>query len=231
MKMSKFYAIRVGREVGIFNDWPTCQRLTTGYPCATFKSFKSLNDAVQWLEIGKSPVSTIEGIKTESIEIYTDGSHQRAKGYLGIGAWASRLDESDAIREYELSLKCSPELLATYGISEDAECSNPTAEFVAFAEVLKRFVHLRTSIHLEFFCDYIGVQKWMSGEWKAKESHIRAILETCQKLRSQCKSKITIHWIPGHSGNAGNDHADKLAGSHDEIDSFKQLALDLDEAN
>ena len=34
---------------------------------------------------------------------------------------------------------------------------------------------------------------------------------------------ITVVWVKGHSHNEGNDKADKLASSHDDIDNFDEL--------
>lgn len=41
----KYYAVRKGRQTGIFTDWDACSKSVTGYAGAQFKSFKSLKDA------------------------------------------------------------------------------------------------------------------------------------------------------------------------------------------
>ncbi len=40
----KFYAVKKGRQTGIFETWEECKKNTTGYKNALFKSFKTLAD-------------------------------------------------------------------------------------------------------------------------------------------------------------------------------------------
>eukprot|EP00977_Amphora_coffeiformis_P015333 scaffold4510_cov183-Amphora_coffeaeformis.AAC.18 len=42
---TKFYAVGVGRETGIFETWGECQKQTTRYPGAKFKSFPTRDEA------------------------------------------------------------------------------------------------------------------------------------------------------------------------------------------
>ena len=48
----KYYAVRQGRQVGIFTDWNECKRLVTGYKGAKFKGFTSRDDALAYLGAG-----------------------------------------------------------------------------------------------------------------------------------------------------------------------------------
>ena len=50
-KGRKWYAVRKGREVGIFDTWESCKTHVHGYRGSEFKSFQNLNDAhiyLQW---------------------------------------------------------------------------------------------------------------------------------------------------------------------------------------
>lgn len=48
--MSKLYAVRKGRVTGIFNTWAECQQQTNKFKGAEFKSFKSKDEALEYLE-------------------------------------------------------------------------------------------------------------------------------------------------------------------------------------
>ncbi len=48
-KRGKFYAVRVGRNVGIFRTWEECQSSVHGYRDAQFKSFPTLQEAEAYL--------------------------------------------------------------------------------------------------------------------------------------------------------------------------------------
>jgi ribonuclease HI len=67
------------------------------------------------------------------------------------------------------------------------------------------------------------VKNWMEGAWKATEPHIAAIWKTCVSTLKSIEGTISFEWVKGHSGNDGNTCADKLAGCHDEIDTFADL--------
>jgi hypothetical protein len=48
-KLPKFYAVRKGHKIGIFNNWPDCQNATRQFPNAEFKSFARLAEAEQFM--------------------------------------------------------------------------------------------------------------------------------------------------------------------------------------
>ena len=48
--MSKYYAVKKGRNIGIFNTWDECLESTKGFPGAIFKSFNSEEEAKAFLE-------------------------------------------------------------------------------------------------------------------------------------------------------------------------------------
>lgn len=154
-----------------------------------------------------------------NIDIYTDGSHQRAKNYLGFGIYCKYNDV-----EYSLSQQCTPELMKTYEITEDC-LSNPSSEYAAFAEALKIFakVKLHKDSTLTFYADYIGVKNWTEGSWKAKKPYIIKIRNRCLELMKQIGCNIKIVHINGHSGNVNNDKADKLAGDVTNFSNFDDL--------
>lgn len=54
--MRKVYAVRSGKQTGIFNTWEECQSVTKGYSGAEYKSFKSMADAEQYMR-GDAPLS------------------------------------------------------------------------------------------------------------------------------------------------------------------------------
>lgn len=50
MARVKFYAVRDGREKGIFTDWEACKRSVVGYSNAQYKSFRSKEEATAYLQ-------------------------------------------------------------------------------------------------------------------------------------------------------------------------------------
>lgn len=48
-KKPKFYAVKVGKNPGIYTTWPTCLHQVNHYPNAVFKSFSTEEEARAWL--------------------------------------------------------------------------------------------------------------------------------------------------------------------------------------
>ena len=75
-KKKLFYAVKVGRNVGIFSDWEICKQQVIGYPNAVYKGFYNKKDAEEFLFENNS-------IKEESNEnniiAYVDGSYIPSK--------------------------------------------------------------------------------------------------------------------------------------------------------
>jgi ribonuclease HI len=168
------------------------------------------------VDMSQPKVDTNKGI---CLDIYTDGSHKRMVQYLGIGAYCCYNDV-----EYKLSARVDQALLATYEITETT-CSNPSAEYVALAEVLKKFkgCKIPKDTTLRFFSDYEGVQKWTNGEWKAKKPYIIKIRDFVQAAMKEIGCNFALIHVHGHTGIVGNEKADKLAGLASSFSNFEKL--------
>jgi len=46
----KYYAVAKGRKTGIFTSWDDCKKQVNGFSGAIFKSFKSIQDAKEFLQ-------------------------------------------------------------------------------------------------------------------------------------------------------------------------------------
>ncbi len=147
------------------------------------------------------------------LEIYTDGSHYKhaeteINTKIGLGGFLI-LNR----KEYCWSSPVDSIILKRYNINE--KISNCTAEFLAVVEVLRLIVdNIDKNVKVIFYNDYIGVEKWISGEWKCKKPYIKNIQMEYFKLVS-CRKNIKVEFkhVDGHSGVYGNEMADTLAKS------------------
>ncbi len=57
--------------------------------------------------------------------------------------------------------------------------------------------------------DYEGVSKWMTQEWKRKNSFVQDYYNFMLKYVKD--GTVTFKWVKGHNGDLGNHLADKLA--------------------
>lgn len=62
---------------------------------------------------------------------------------------------------------------------------------------------------LELYYDYQGIEKWPTGQWKAKNEYTQQYVYN-YKIISE-KIKINFHKVKAHSGDKYNEIADQLA--------------------
>ena len=65
MARQKVYAIRKGKQTGIFHSWEECKQLVDGYPRAEYKSFLTQEEAEQYLGI-KEEITYKEVLYTDA---------------------------------------------------------------------------------------------------------------------------------------------------------------------
>ena len=49
-----YYAVAIGRQTGIFNDWNDCEKQVKGFKNAKFKKFKTKSEAEEFIHIHHS---------------------------------------------------------------------------------------------------------------------------------------------------------------------------------
>jgi ribonuclease HI len=96
----KFYGVRVGREVGVYETWKECQEQTKHFSKAEFKSFPSREEAEEWVyppepSTDSEPFSDEESSEEGIIKVYTDGAcsnNGTPYAKAGIGVFFSSRD-------------------------------------------------------------------------------------------------------------------------------------------
>ena len=87
IKMAKkYYAVRVGRETGIFDSWDACKAQTIGFKGAVFKSFQTLQEAENYVRGESSVTATPEEMSSEGAVAYVDGSYHVGTKEFSCGA-------------------------------------------------------------------------------------------------------------------------------------------------
>ena len=136
---------------------------------------------------------------TASVVLYTDGA---CRGNPGPGGWGVVL----RYRDDERTLN-----------GFEAETTNNRMELIAVIEGLRA---LKRPCEVDLYTDsrYVmqGINEWI-GNWKrngwktAAKKPVKNV-DLWQRLDEEAgRHQIDWHWVKGHSGNAGNEHADLLA--------------------
>lgn len=202
MKKQKFYAVKVGKNPGIYKNWDDCKEQVTGFSGAIYKSFESFDDAKAYLNLSEELKENkekdnidIENIKEDEILAYVDGSYKKDTFEYGYG----------------VVLLLSDEVIELYGKGENPEVAksrNVTGELFGSVRAISEAIN-RKKNKITIFYDYQGISSWANGEWKC---NIPLTVGYKQKI-SEFRKEIEINFVKvkAHSNDKYNDLADHLA--------------------
>lgn len=199
----KFYAVRKGRKTGIFETWEECKNQVYGFPNSEFKSFKTKEEAIAFLEGSNSPNHSEIG----TLIAYVDGSYDSTTKIYGSGVV---LLEKDSKKTYSFAGN-NPEYAKSRNIAGEISAAIYAMEYAKTNEYEKLIIN-----H-----DYIGLEKWAKDDWKANKNLTKAY-KNCYEIFSKLFI-IEFKWVKSHSGDHYNNLADKLAKEALTNKNFKDL--------
>lgn len=187
----KYYAVRIGRNPGIYHTWDECKRETMGFKGASFKKFSTREDAEAF-------INEIEEEKKESAEkdelvVYVDGSYRNSDKSHSYGVYMFNDEE-----EYTYSKR----------FFKDSDMRNVSGEIKGAMRAMEEAAELgKKKIYLHY--DYEGIRSWALGFWKTnKEGTIYY-----KNFYDSIKDKLQVKFIKveAHTGVKYNELVDKLA--------------------
>lgn len=193
LSMKKYYAVRKGRETGIYESWTACERVVKGFSGAEYKSFKRREDALAYLEKESTVTAEEESFYPCA---YIDGSYDIGTKRFSYGAV---IMTAPGAEEYFSQSFEGSELAAMRNVAGEIKAS----EFAISYAIEKEWPTLTV------YYDYFGIEKWATGEWKRNLPATQAYFAFCQDAFKKIKVKFVK--VKGHSGNTFNDLADSLA--------------------
>lgn len=190
--MKKYYAVRSGRETGIFEDWATCERMIKGVSGAEYKSFKNFQDALAYLQKEQHTPSNGDCYPCAYIDgSYDVRTHRYSYGAVILTSPGDETHFSEAFSKSDL-----------------ADMRNVAGEIKA-SEFAISYAIKQGWPKVTIYYDYFGIEKWATGEWKRNLPATQAYFAFCQDAFKQIDVQFVK--VKGHSGNTYNDLADSLA--------------------
>lgn len=189
--MSKYYAVKEGRNTGIYDSWKECELQVKGYKGAIYKSFASKKEAEDYLYGQKNEV-----INQDGLIAYVDGSYNIKTKEYGYGCVL--IDGNKVIGKY-------------YGKGDHADyvdMRNVAGEIAGSTMAIRYAIKNNYSLVCIYY-DYEGIEKWANKDWKANKKGTQAYADFVEKSRKA----IDIRFIKvlAHSGDTYNEMADLLA--------------------
>ena len=192
MAKEKFYAVKKGKQPGIYVSWEACKVSVDGFSGAQYKSFASRKEAEAYLkEEGKSPQKD-----QNHLIAYVDGSFDVNLGRYAYGC-VLLVPGGGIIRKNGGG--SSPECVALRNVAGEMLGAMYAVKWAQKAGYGK----------LEICYDYMGIEMWATGGWKAKNELTQKYAAFMKESGKTCE--ITFRKIAAHTGDTYNEEADQLA--------------------
>ena len=215
----KFYAVARGRKTGIFTSWPEAERQVKGFAGARFKSFKTRQEALAFLENPSyaTPAASNRNASSSrkktaqkqpgkdtcpenAVVVYTDGG---AIGNPGPGGYGVVFESGQTF--------CGGFNLTT----------NNRMELLAVITALEALEGETRPICLHSDSRYVinGITKnwakgWQRRGWKKSDGAPAKNPDLWQRLLDLLPDlDVRFFWVKGHAGNPLNEACDHLANS------------------
>lgn len=187
----KYYAVRNGRQPGIYLTWDDCRAQTYKYSGAAYKSFETKEEAEAYMIDDRQQAPLKKGLPIA----YIDGTYRKDPPLYGYGGFIL-----DGGRRHIIQGTGDDPAYTPYRNIAGEVMGAIEAAFTACSLELNEI----TLCH-----DYAGVSEWARGTWDAQTPLTEYYRDTMTTLQNS----ITIHFVrvDGHTGVIGNEIADYLA--------------------
>jgi len=193
MEKKNYYAVKLGKNTGIFKTWSECKKQVNGFSGAIYKGFVTLNEAEEYLNLFSETKDEIKS-KAEAIA-YVDGSYDDSKKEFSYGIVMIYSGVTDFF-------------LGKFDDKSLVDMRNVAGEISGAKETMK-FCIQHGIKSLDIYYDYEGIEKWCTGEWKANKLGTIDYKNYFNSIKD--KLKVNFIKVTAHTGNEYNEIADQLA--------------------
>lgn len=187
----KYYAVRKGKNPGIYTSWDECKEQVHGFKGAEYKGFVTEQEARDYIHPQEEVC--VDG-KKQAVA-YVDGSYNVATKAYGYGL---HLEYEGKI--YEKNGRGDNE--------EKASMRNVAGEIdgAMQAVALAKSLGARS---LVIYYDYMGIEQWARGGWKTNKEWTKEYAAYMKNAMTDLN--ITFCKVMAHTGVEGNERVDVLA--------------------
>lgn len=197
MAKKKYYGVKKGKVVGVFESWDECKNSIEGFSGAEYKSFPTYEEAKAYAE-GVDITEVHKSLAAESnmVIAYVDGSYDDSQKRYSFGC---------------VIITPQGEIICESGANEDPEAvvSRNVAGELMGTMFAVRWAYNNGHLSILIRHDYEGIAKWFTGQWKANSYCAKKYLEYMGKYKNVMN--ISFEKVTAHSGDKYNEIADELA--------------------
>lgn len=221
----KYYAVKKGRQPGIYQDWPACQRAVNGFPGAVYRSFTSLLEAKKWLN-GTDTMANQQAVQ-QSLDLGDLGSQQQPEIYMYTDGGSrnhgnrrgQHVKKSDRAAWAFLISRHGQQLTGTGG---EYGATNNRMELLGLLNALQTLTDRRwqsevieATLDSHYVLDPLTkgwLVGWQRRGWRTAAGKPVANQELWQQIVRLLPKFPHLHfvWTKGHANNRGNNEVDRL---------------------
>lgn len=207
MAKKKIYAVRKGHKTGLFVTWAECQKAVSGYSGAEFRGFTEKEEALAFLNMEttgnvsgdkEKEAAGIVEVPENMVIAYVDGSFEKSIGRYAFGCVILTPDGQEIRKS------------GSGSDSAGVAIRNVAGEMLGSMTAVNWAIENKYPA-VEIRYDYEGVEKWVTGVWRAKTPLTSKYAAHMQEAGK--KVQISFCKIAAHTGNHYNEEADQLAKS------------------
>lgn len=218
-QIEKYYAVKNGGIKGVFFSWDTCENLVNGYENAKYKSFKNVREAICFCKGVDLPpesqniqyVTYSPQLKQEACGTLQTNETVTKKGKSAFAYVDGSFNASKRVYGYGVILNVNGKNYTFSGSGHDSDMVNMRnvgGEIEGAMRAIKEAIALGVS-QLEICYDYLGIEKWATGEWnrnrKGTKRYYRFVQEASKRI------KIKFKKVKAHSNVELNEKVDRMA--------------------
>lgn len=198
-RKSNFYAVKVGRQPGIYKTWDECKEQVSGFSGALYKGFQTKKEAEEFLSgkpIADTDIKKSSAGEDVDVTIYVDGSFDADTSVYGYGFVVIFRDGT--IKEF-------------YGANNDTDTArirNVAGEMLGAMFAVK-YAKNKKCKSVKICHDYTGIERWAKGYWKAKNKFTAGYADYMKRHGKEID--ILFEKVDAHTGVEFNERADQLA--------------------
>lgn len=206
MAKKNFYAVKVGRETGIFESWEECDKHTFKFKGAVYKGFVKREDAEAYLATQEAVQSkryesteeVMEDVREKEMVAFVDGSNLSCGSKFSWGV----VTFSNELGKVDFNGKSDDERWISY--------RNVAGELFSSVKAIQ-FAIDNNMEKITIYHDYAGIRHSALGEWDTGNK----LSQEYQAYFKKAEKVIDINFVKseGHTDDKFNEEADVLAKS------------------
>lgn len=196
MAAKKFYAVKKGKTPGIFDNWEQCKASVEGVPGAEYKGFTGKREALAYLGLEANEDEPDEVPPAGRVLAYVDGSYENAVRRYAFGC---------------VFILPDSRIFVQHGNGNNEESlvhRNVTGEMLGAMYAVRCAIESGFR-EIEIRYDYEGIEKWVTGAWRAKNDHTAKYAQAMRGWGTKIQIQFTK--VAAHTNVKYNELADRMA--------------------